>query len=134
MNPNSILVGLGIVVFLVVVMASYNYFFRLYVRAQIAGAPVPLFQIIGFTLRRANARAIVDAHLSAYKAGIDTEPEALAAHQRAGGNVRRVIATLVEGKEHGGTVTFDEACEQDLSDHGLIAFEAVKKLMDKKAR
>jgi uncharacterized protein YqfA (UPF0365 family) len=113
-----VLLGLA----LLIIMIGYNYFFRIYFQAQMAEAPVPLLLIIGLTLRGVNARAIVGAHAAAAKAGIETDFNALAAHAKAGGNARRVVTTLIEAKQSGGAVTFEQACQYDLSEHGVIEF------------
>lgn len=127
MSLGTIALLVPMAVILAAVMIAYNFFFRLYFRTQMAGAPIALVRIMGMTLRGVDARAIVDAHVCAAKAGVETNVDGLIAHERSGGNARRVVATLIEAKEHGGTVTFEDACAQDLTDHGVIEFSQAPK-------
>ncbi len=112
--------GFGIT--LVTIVIAYNYYFRVYFRAQMAECPVSLPRIVGFTLQGLSARAIVDAYVSAHKEGLGLELDQLVLHTKAGGNVRRVVTTLIEAKKLGGGITFEQACKDDLAGHGVISF------------
>jgi uncharacterized protein YqfA (UPF0365 family) len=88
------------VIFIVgVVLSSY---FGLWIQSQLTGADISIFDLIGMTFRKVNARSIVRSKIMATQAGL-VDPEltsrALEAHDLAGGNVQQVIRALIAAKK-----------------------------------
>lgn len=93
-------------------------FFGVWIRAVLARAPVSIANLIGMRLRRVPLAMIVDARITAVKAGINIESDELEAHYLAGGNVLYVVAALIAAKKAGITLEFDRACAIDLAVKG----------------
>jgi len=96
----------------------------LYIQALASGANVALIQLIGMTLRRVNARVIVDSRIMAKKAGLDYDTPQLEAHYLARGNVPNVIRALIAADKAKIDLGFDRACAIDLA--GRDVLDAVK--------
>ena len=96
----------------------------LYIQALASGANVALIQLIGMTLRRVNARIIVDSRIMAKKAGLDYDTPQLEAHYLARGNVPNVIRALIAADKAKIDLGFDRACAIDLA--GRDVLDAVK--------
>jgi len=96
----------------------------LYIQALASGANVALLQLVGMTLRRVNARIIVDSRIMAMKAGLDYDTPQLEAHYLARGNVQNVIRALIAADKAKIDLGFDRACAIDLA--GRDVLDAVK--------
>jgi uncharacterized protein YqfA (UPF0365 family) len=97
-----ILVILGSVVgfFLVVlVLAVFTRYFRLWIQSVTTGAGIGIFDLLGMTFRKVNPAVIVRSKIMAVQAGIGDEhgvtSKGLEAHYLAGGNVPLVIRALI---------------------------------------
>lgn len=96
----------------------------IYIQALASGAPVPLIQLIGMTLRRVNAKIIVDGRIMAKKAGIDIDTPTLEAHYLAKGHVLNVVQALIAANKANIELNFNRACAIDLA--GRDVLDAVK--------
>ncbi len=124
--PNFILGFLGLVVFVFAIIL-FN-FFGLWLRARISGAPLSLGRLIAMRLRGVPLAQIVDARITAVKAGLPVETDPLEAHYLAGGNVNEVILALIAAEKSGIALTFDQATGIDLATKGTgkTVLDAVK--------
>ncbi len=116
-----------LVVILVVGVIFANYF-GLWIQSQLTGANITIFDLIGMTFRKVNARSIVRSKIMATQAGL-VDPEltsqALEAHYLAGGNVPQVIRAMIAAKKAKTiSLTFREATAIDLA--GRDVLEAVQ--------
>lgn len=112
----------GIILFiLLLLMFKYGW---LYIQALASGAPVSLIQLVGMTLRRVNARIVVESRIMAKKAGIEIETPQLEAHYLAGGNVSNVVLALIAANKANIDLSFQQACAIDLA--GRDVLDAVK--------
>ena len=84
-------------------------------QAYTSNTPVGLFQIIFMRFRKVNPQVIVQARISAKKAGIDIATDKLEAHYMAGGRVGRVVSALVAASKAKIDLDFDRACAIDLA-------------------
>lgn len=118
---------IGIIVGSIVIFIFMIFVFKygwLYIQALASGAHVPLIQLIGMTLRRVNAKVIVDGRIMAKKAGLDVKTSSLEAHYLARGNVFNVVRALIAANKANIDLRFDRACAIDLA--GRDVLDAVK--------
>ncbi|HEU4370938.1 MAG TPA: flotillin-like protein FloA [Methylomirabilota bacterium] len=118
-------VVLLLVVVVVVAIVLYLIPMRLWVAAWASGAYVGLLTLIGMRLRRVPPATIVTARISAVKAGLTTiTVDDLEAHYLAGGNVVRVVNSLISADKANIVMPFKRAAAIDLA--GRDVLEAVK--------
>jgi uncharacterized protein YqfA (UPF0365 family) len=117
---------LGIALLVVVALAFVLYLvpIPLWIAAWASGAYVGLFTLIGMRLRRVPPGTIVNARISAVKAGLDISINDLEAHYLAGGNVVRVVNALISADKANIVMPFKRAAAIDLA--GRDVLEAVK--------
>jgi len=123
----NLIFGLVVVVALVFAIILFN-FFGLWLRARISGAPVNMATLIAMKLRGLPVAQVVDARITAVKAGLPVATDPLEAHYLAGGNVNSVILALIAAEKSGISLTFDHARAIDLATKGTgkTVLDAVK--------
>jgi uncharacterized protein YqfA (UPF0365 family) len=127
---NELLAGLvGSVGLLVVVLAAlalllYLVPIPLWIAAWASGAYVGLFTLIGMRLRRVPPSTVVNARISAVKAGLDISVNDLEAHFLAGGNVVRVVNAMISADKANIPLPFKRAAAIDLAGRNVL--EAVQ--------
>ena len=89
--------------------------FMLWWQSVLSNAPVGLLQIIFMRFRKVNPSTIVNARITAKKAGIDVTSDELEAHYLAGGDVQRVIQALISANKANIPLEFDRTCAIDLA-------------------
>ncbi len=117
-------IGAGIVALILLITLFYMVPIRLWIAAKASGAGVSMLQLIGMRLRRVPPEQIVNARISAVKAGIDTSIDLIEAHFLAGGNVVLVVNALISADKAGIDLDFQRAAAIDLA--GRQVFEAVQ--------
>jgi len=117
---------LGFVILAVVAIALILYLvpIPLWIAAWASGAYVGLFTLVGMRLRRVPPGTVVNARISAVKAGLDISINDLEAHYLAGGNVVRVVNALISADKANIAMPFKRAAAIDLA--GRDVLEAVK--------
>ena len=94
-----IISGILIVIVVLVMLAIFARYFRLWIQSVTTGAGIGIFDLLGMTFRKVNPSVIVRSKIMAVQAGIGDEhgvtSKALEAHYLAGGNVPLVIRSLV---------------------------------------
>jgi len=117
-----ILLGLLALVLVVVAFAYGGLWFQGYM----SNANVSLLSLIGMSLRRVNARMIVQGKIMAMQAGIGPERETgvttrrLEAHYLAGGNVPHVIKAIIAAHRADIDLDFDRAAAIDLAGRDVL--------------
>jgi uncharacterized protein YqfA (UPF0365 family) len=122
-----IMVAIAIAI-LVLGIIVFN-FLGLYIRAWVSGAQVRLFaDLLGMWLRKVPSSLIVNARITAVKAGINITAGQLEAHYLAGGNVVEVVKALIAADKAGIALDFNRCCAIDLatSGTGKTVCEAVR--------
>lgn len=119
------------IVFIVVVLISFSLllnFFSLWLRAWTSGASVSIINLIAMRFRAIPASLIVNARITAVRAGLDITTEQLETHFLAGGNVNEVVRALIAAQKAGISLTFNQCCAIDLATLGTgkTVFEAVR--------
>ena len=108
------IIGIGVIVvigFLIFAASAIQLWFQ----AITSKAPVSLFQIILMRFRKVNPQVIINARISAKKAGIDIGTDDLEAHYMAGGRVGRVVSALVAANKAKIDLDFGRACAINLA-------------------
>ncbi len=96
----------------------------LWISAIAAGVNVGIFTLVGMRLRRVPASHIVMPLIKANKAGLDVNVNQLEAHYLAGGNVDRVIDSLIAAHRAEIPLSFERSCAIDLAGRNVL--EAVQ--------
>ena len=95
---------------------------QLWFQAYWSKAPVTFLELLGMSLRKVNARTIVQANIMATQAGSgrDVSVRRLEAHYLAGGDVPRVIRALIAAHRADLDLDFDRACAIDLAGRDVL--------------
>ena len=111
---------LGLVA-LTMLLLIFNYG-QLWFQAYWSKAPVTFLELLGMSLRKVNARTIVQAQIMATQAGLgdDITPRRLEAHSLAGGDVPRVTRALIAAQRADLDLDFDRACAIDLAGRDVL--------------
>jgi len=119
-------------VFVIVVAAIIFSFFSVWLRAMLAGAPVGMINMLAMKLRQVPFSLIVDARVTAKKAGIEIDIDDIEAHYLAGGNVVPTVQALIAAQKAGIALNWDRACAIDLATKGSgkSVVEAVRTSVD----
>ena len=120
-------VGLGL-------LAVIFSFFSVWLRAMLAGAYVGIPTLVAMRLRQVPYGLIVDARITARKAGIDISIDELEAHYLAGGNVVPTVQALIAAQKAAIELNWNRACAIDLATKGSgkSVVEAVRTSVDPK--
>ncbi|RYD71743.1 MAG: UPF0365 family protein, partial [Verrucomicrobiaceae bacterium] len=126
MTLTPVLIG-GLILVALIAIVLFN-FIGIWVRAWISGAYVPMGTLIAMRLRGVPVAQIVEARITAVKAGLPIDSDPLEAHFLAGGNVNQVILALIAAEKAGIALNFDHARAIDLATKGTgkTVLDAVK--------
>jgi uncharacterized protein YqfA (UPF0365 family) len=115
------------VVALIVLVLIFNYI-GLWLRAWTSGAPVGIMTLVAMRFRGIPSSLIVNARITAVRAGINIDTQQLETHYLAGGNVNEVVRALIAADKAGLKLDFNQACAIDLATtgSGKSVFEAVR--------
>ncbi|GAK61598.1 UPF0365 protein Ftrac_3711 [Candidatus Vecturithrix granuli] len=119
--------GAIIVLFLVVAGIAILFSFipvRLWLAARFSGVAIGIFSLIGMRIRRVPPKLIVQAQISATKAGLHISTNEWETHYLAGGNVLQVVNALISADKAGISLQFKTATAIDLA--GRDVLEAVQ--------
>jgi len=95
-------------------------FLGLWFQAFVSGTPIPLFNIIGMSLRKIPPRVIVTAHINAFKAGLkDITANDLETHYLAGGHVTAVVQAMIAADKARIPIDWRQATAIDLAGRDL---------------
>ncbi len=109
-------------------------FINTWLKAKLNGAPVGFTNLLGMRLGGVPYNLVVDARITAVKAGIELSTDTIAAHYLAGGNVVPTIQALIAARKAGIELDWDRACAIDLATKGSgkSVLEAVRTSVDPK--
>lgn len=126
----AILVGLGLCALIALAMFIFVIkYFNIWLQAFLTRARVSPWSLLGMSLRKVNARVIVDAKIMAVQAGLvhtgkdGITTQALESHYLTGGNVRRVVQALIMAHRAKIHLDWNTAAAIDLA--GRDVLEAV---------
>lgn len=112
----------------IIVGAIIAKFFKTWLRARLAKAPVTMANMLGMWLRKVPYSLVVDTRITAGKAGLPITTDQLEAHYLAGGDIVDCVLALIAAAKAGIPLTFDRACAIDLAVKGTskTVLEAVR--------
>ena len=132
---NWTLIGLIVVgVILLVLGAIIFSLIGAWVKALFNGAPVGMSKLVGLKFAGIPFGLIVDARITAVRAGIPLSADLIASHYQAGGNVVPTVQAIIAAKKAGISLDWDRACAIDLATKGSgkSIVEAVRTSVDPK--
>jgi len=118
-NGFSIIV-LGALALVAFIIVLYMVPLRLWIAAKASGASVSMIVLIAMRLRRVPPDQIVNARISAVKAGLDVSVDMLEAHFLAGGRVQAVVTALISAEKAGMNLDFKRAAAIDLAGRNVL--------------
>ncbi len=118
-----ILAGVAILVLILLSLVVLKYA-SLWVQAYMSKADVTIFELIGMSLRKVNARSIVQAKIMSVQAGLPVTTRELEAHYLAGGNVINVVRAMIAADRADLQLEFKTARGIDLAGRNIM--EAVQ--------
>ncbi len=123
-------VGIVVLIILFIVLS----FFSVWLRAWLAGAYVGFSDLVAMRLRQVPYGLMVDARITAKKAGIEISIDEFEAHFLAGGNVVPTVHALIAAQKAGIELSWQRACAIDLATKGSgkSVVEAVRTSVDPK--
>lgn len=113
-------IGLGILALVGFFVIIYMVPIRLWVAAKASGASVSMLALVGMRLRRVPPDQIVNARISAVKAGLSVSVDMLEAHFLAGGRVEAVVNALISAQKAGMSLDFTRAQAIDLAGRNVL--------------
>jgi uncharacterized protein YqfA (UPF0365 family) len=134
MNSMPLIFLIPIVIVGLIVVAVFFSFIGVWLKAKLNGAPVGVLNLVGMRLGGVPYSLVVDARITAVKAGIEVTTDKISAHYLAGGNVVPTVQALVAAQKAGITLDWDRACAIDLATKGSgkSVVEAVRTSVDPK--
>jgi uncharacterized protein YqfA (UPF0365 family) len=113
---------IALVVFSVVILWLFFYYvpLGLWITAIFSGVPVGIGALIGMRLRKVPPQVIVNAMISATKAGLTVNRDALEAHYLAGGSVQNVTNALISADKANIPLDFKMATAIDLAGRDVL--------------
>ncbi|MEN9841856.1 MAG: hypothetical protein RL376_1656 [Verrucomicrobiota bacterium] len=105
-----------------------------YVKALFNGAPVPMTKLLALKFAGIPFGLIVDARITAVRAGIALNADEIASHFQAGGNVVPTVQAIIAAQKAGIELNWNRACAIDLATKGSgkSVVEAVRTSVDPK--
>jgi uncharacterized protein YqfA (UPF0365 family) len=132
MSINILTIGAMLLISMVLlftVNVAYNLYLRQWFDAYLQGAPVSLYKLIEMTFTRVPAKKLVPAYIAAKNAGLDVVIEDLEFHYTLGGDPEAVVHAMVMAREEGKALSFNNACQDDLSEMPPVPGLAREKLI-----
>lgn len=107
-------------VIIIVVLSILGRFISLWFQAFVSGTPIPLFNLIGMSLRKIPPRVIVNARINLFKAGLkQVSVSDLETHYLAGGHVSEVATALIAADKANIPLDWRRATAIDLAGRDL---------------
>jgi len=105
-----------------------------WVKALFNGAPVSIGKLVAMKFASIPYGLVVDARITAVRAGIELSADQIASHYQAGGNVVPTVQALIAALKAGIALNWDRACAIDLATKGSgkSVVEAVRTSVDPK--
>lgn len=111
----------GIILVVVLLLLSIMWkFLSLWFQAFVSGTRIPIMNIIGMSLRKIPPKVIVNARITAYKAGLkDVSVSDLETHFLAGGHITEVVQALIAADKANIPLDWRRATAIDLAGRDL---------------
>lgn len=112
--------GVLIIVVVMIALIAYLVPLRLWITAWASGAYVGLLTLIAMRLRRVPPHSIINARISAVKAGLQIPLDELESHFLAGGNVVNVVNAIISADKANIELSFKRAAAIDLAGRDVL--------------
>lgn len=107
-------------IIVIILLSILGKFISLWFQAFVSGTPIPLFNIIGMSLRKIPPRIIVNARINSFKAGLKLITVSdLETHYLAGGHVTEVVQALIAADKANIPLDWRRATAIDLAGRDL---------------
>jgi uncharacterized protein YqfA (UPF0365 family) len=107
-------------IIVVIMLSVLGKFISLWFQAFVSGTPIPLFNIVGMSLRKIPPRIIVNARINSFKAGLKgVTVSDLETHYLAGGHVTEVVTALIAADKANIPLDWRRATAIDLAGRDL---------------
>lgn len=111
-----------VAIVVIIILSILGRFISLWFQAFVSGTPIPLFNIIGMSLRKIPPRVIVNARINLFKAGLkEITVSDLETHFLAGGHVQNVAEALIAADKANIPLDWRRATAIDLAGRDLKA-------------
>ncbi len=110
----GIVAGIALLILMFIIIS----FFSTWIRAWASGASVTFATLVAMRLRNVPPGLIVDARITAMKAGITISTNQLESHFLADGNITSTVNALIAAKKAGIPLEWDQACNIDRATKG----------------
>lgn len=105
---------------LIIILSIIGKFISLWFQAFVSGTPIPLFNIIGMSLRKIPPHVIVNARINLFKAGLKTITVSdLETHYLAGGHVTDVAIAMIAADKANIPLDWRQATAIDLAGRNI---------------
>lgn len=109
-----------IAILLIIFLSVVGRFINLWFQAYVSGTPIPLFNIIGMSLRKIPPQLIVNARINLYKAGLkDISVSDLETHYMAGGHIQDVVIAMIAADKANIALDWRQGTAIDLAGRNL---------------
>jgi len=103
-----------------IILSVLAKFIGLWFQAFVSGTPIPLFNIVGMSMRKIPPKIIVNARINSFKAGLkDISVSDLETHYLAGGHVPDVVAAMIAADKANIPLDWRRATAIDLAGRDL---------------
>lgn len=111
----------GVVLLVIVLIIGVMFvlsFFTTWLRALLSGAAVSIPNLVAMRLRGVPYKLVVEARITAVKAGIEISTEQIESHYLADGNIIETVQAMIAADKAGIPLTWTRACAIDLATKG----------------
>ncbi len=116
MNIGFYFIVFVVAIILIIIISILGKFLSLWFQAFVSGTPIPLFNIIGMSLRKIPPRVIVNARINLFKAGLkQISVGDLETHYLAGGHITNVVEALIAAEKANIPLDWRRATAIDLA-------------------
>ena len=124
-GSNILQVGLVVVLIFVVLLVFLflvlvGGFIKLWFQAWLSDAPVGFSELIGMRFRNVQPTVIVLSRIRAVKAGLNISTAQLETHYLSGGNVPKVVSSMIAADRARIQLPYDTACAIDLAGRDIL--------------
>lgn len=104
----------------IIILSILGKFISLWFQAFVSGTPIPLFNLIGMSMRKIPPRVIVNARINSFKAGLkQITVSDLETHYLAGGHVIDVVTAMIAADKANIPLDWRRATAIDLAGRDL---------------
>lgn len=108
------------VIIIIAILSILGRYISLWFQAFVSGTPIPMFNLIGMSLRKIPPRLIVNARINLFKAGLkDITISDLETHYLAGGHITEVATALIAADKANIPLDWRRATAIDLAGRDL---------------